>query len=170
MFCPKCGNQLPDDAVFCASCGANVTGEPEPAYDSERGMPINFNIPQSPLEQKLPPAMRKKLLLGTSILSVISLFLPYYENFGITLIGIFYAPAWIVWAGLCIVFQVVKKPVPSIVFGSLATGTVLLGVIFNALQFMRIGFYIRFLCSAAMLALSIINFRFKKMENNRVNN
>ena len=27
MFCEKCGNQLPDDAKFCANCGAMV--EPE---------------------------------------------------------------------------------------------------------------------------------------------
>lgn len=24
MFCPKCGTQLPDDAVFCSKCGAKV--------------------------------------------------------------------------------------------------------------------------------------------------
>ena len=25
MFCPNCGNQLSDDAKFCASCGAQIT-------------------------------------------------------------------------------------------------------------------------------------------------
>ena len=24
MFCPNCGTQLPDDAVFCINCGASV--------------------------------------------------------------------------------------------------------------------------------------------------
>ena len=31
MFCPNCGNQIPDDSKFCGSCGANlseVTAEP----------------------------------------------------------------------------------------------------------------------------------------------
>ena len=26
MFCPKCGAQLPDDAVFCMKCGTSITG------------------------------------------------------------------------------------------------------------------------------------------------
>ena len=26
MFCPKCGTQLPDNAGFCASCGAKIGG------------------------------------------------------------------------------------------------------------------------------------------------
>jgi len=24
MFCPNCGNQIPDDSLFCSSCGANL--------------------------------------------------------------------------------------------------------------------------------------------------
>lgn len=28
MFCPKCGNQLPDNAQFCASCGARIAPAP----------------------------------------------------------------------------------------------------------------------------------------------
>ncbi len=24
MYCPKCGTQLPDDAVFCIKCGTNL--------------------------------------------------------------------------------------------------------------------------------------------------
>lgn len=30
MFCPKCGKEIPDGAVFCSSCGANVGGGPVP--------------------------------------------------------------------------------------------------------------------------------------------
>ena len=28
MFCPKCGNQLPDGAMFCSSCGSSVNIQP----------------------------------------------------------------------------------------------------------------------------------------------
>ena len=28
MFCPKCGEKLPDNAKFCSKCGARVTFEP----------------------------------------------------------------------------------------------------------------------------------------------
>ena len=51
MFCPKCGTQLPDDAVFCGKCGTGIRMQPEssdpersragrPAYnDEEYGYP-----------------------------------------------------------------------------------------------------------------------------------
>ena len=36
MFCPNCGTQLPDDARFCGSCGAQITpvrqAAPQPQY------------------------------------------------------------------------------------------------------------------------------------------
>ena len=29
MFCPNCGNQLPDTAKFCGSCGAQMNAQPQ---------------------------------------------------------------------------------------------------------------------------------------------
>ena len=29
MFCPNCGRELPDDAKFCGSCGANLNARPQ---------------------------------------------------------------------------------------------------------------------------------------------
>jgi len=29
MFCPKCGSQNPDGAVFCMKCGASLSGQPQ---------------------------------------------------------------------------------------------------------------------------------------------
>ena len=28
MFCPKCGNSLPDDAAFCGACGTQLASAP----------------------------------------------------------------------------------------------------------------------------------------------
>ena len=30
MICPNCGTQLPDDAVFCGSCGSRIAAAPGP--------------------------------------------------------------------------------------------------------------------------------------------
>lgn len=41
MFCPKCGNQNPDDAAFCGSCGSALTRQ---------------EVPAKPVEPPTPPA------------------------------------------------------------------------------------------------------------------
>ena len=33
-YCPKCGEELIDDAKFCKSCGASITGTPGPTQPS----------------------------------------------------------------------------------------------------------------------------------------
>ena len=42
MFCPKCGNQLPEGAAFCANCGNRVGGN-APAKPASQGMPPILN-------------------------------------------------------------------------------------------------------------------------------
>ena len=40
MFCPKCGTQLPDDAVFCGACGTKIKDAAAPAaVSSEKPEP-----------------------------------------------------------------------------------------------------------------------------------
>ena len=34
MNCPKCGNQNEDEAIFCASCGTQLTSSPETPYQN----------------------------------------------------------------------------------------------------------------------------------------
>lgn len=34
MFCPNCGNQIPDDSVFCENCGANLAAAQQPAQQT----------------------------------------------------------------------------------------------------------------------------------------
>ena len=52
IFCPKCGKQLPDEAVFCAGCGAkivfNTAPEPEPVVE-----PIPEPVPE-PVVEPIP--------------------------------------------------------------------------------------------------------------------
>lgn len=49
MFCKNCGNQLPDNAVFCGSCGTKVevqAAPQQPAYEA----PVQpaYTAPQQP--------------------------------------------------------------------------------------------------------------------------
>lgn len=56
MYCPKCGRQLPDDAVYCDACGAHFA--PEPAPEPE----LQFAPPKAKTETKnadVPNAFRK---------------------------------------------------------------------------------------------------------------
>lgn len=32
MFCPKCGNNLPDNATFCNNCGTPMNSQPQQQY------------------------------------------------------------------------------------------------------------------------------------------
>ena len=46
MICPKCGAQLPDDSVFCATCGANLSETPAPEVQN---VPVqNVNTEPAP--------------------------------------------------------------------------------------------------------------------------
>ena len=38
MFCPNCGNQIPDDSVFCENCGANLAAAQQPSYQQQPQM------------------------------------------------------------------------------------------------------------------------------------
>lgn len=43
MFCPKCGNQLPDGAAFCPKCGARLTApkkEAQPSANVQKAKPV----------------------------------------------------------------------------------------------------------------------------------
>ena len=48
MFCEKCGNQLPEDAKFCANCGAMV--EPDDSAAPETAAPV-VEAPAAPVAE-----------------------------------------------------------------------------------------------------------------------
>ncbi|NYB52080.1 MAG: zinc-ribbon domain-containing protein [Methanobacteriaceae archaeon] len=39
MFCPKCGEENPENAEFCAACGVNIGSLLEKAQDSKKNEP-----------------------------------------------------------------------------------------------------------------------------------
>ena len=39
MFCPNCGNMLPDDAKFCPSCGQQIGSSAQQSSTSEQTQP-----------------------------------------------------------------------------------------------------------------------------------
>lgn len=47
MFCPKCGNQLKDNAKFCSKCGNPVKIAPKPSVQTEKPAPRSGQTPAS---------------------------------------------------------------------------------------------------------------------------
>ena len=94
MFCPNCGNQIPENTKFCSNCGAqqtaNVNTNPapnQPSYTAQQTVsqqPV-FTAPQpQPQPTQKPP---KKKRTAKSI--IISLVIIAVASIGGTLIGKF---------------------------------------------------------------------------------
>ncbi len=54
MYCEKCGQQLPDDAIFCSKCGARVNGTASTSNNQQ-------TVVQSQTQQILAPASVQEL-------------------------------------------------------------------------------------------------------------
>ncbi len=71
MFCPNCGNQIPDGSVFCPSCGARMDAagqtqpeanpqpeaQPEPQYEAPKYEQPAYEAPK--YEQPAQPAYQQ---------------------------------------------------------------------------------------------------------------
>lgn len=78
MFCPKCGNQLPDDSKFCGICGEKIT------YVAPEIQPVPKAAPASALPSVAPGGIRKtgsapsgkkiagKLAIGVAVVAVVA--------------------------------------------------------------------------------------------------
>ena len=60
MFCPNCGNQLSDDAKFCASCGAQITAAGAGAQAAQNAAPVqdayqNASAQNNAYQYGMPP-------------------------------------------------------------------------------------------------------------------
>ena len=53
MFCPKCGNQLPDGASFCGACGNALTNAPKHGR-VDAAAPVQQNAYTTPPAQSIP--------------------------------------------------------------------------------------------------------------------
>ena len=55
MFCPKCGNNVPESTKFCPTCGALLAGEAQQAPAAEpQPQPQPQYQPQQPVYQAAP--------------------------------------------------------------------------------------------------------------------
>ncbi|SDG45922.1 zinc-ribbon domain-containing protein [Selenomonas sp. WCT3] len=61
MFCKNCGEQLPDNAIFCKKCGTKVVN----TLSSPPAMPSKKNIPAKPY------STGKKIMLGILVLIIL---------------------------------------------------------------------------------------------------
>lgn len=83
MFCPNCGTQLPDDAVFCINCGASVANtnislqnhpippEPEESASVSIEEPTAFSAPEAAVIASKPS--RKKMWIILICIAVVLL-------------------------------------------------------------------------------------------------
>ena len=59
MYCPNCGSQIPDDALFCGNCGAPASGSQGPANPmpqaSYRQPFTSYQQPAAPYQQPTAP-------------------------------------------------------------------------------------------------------------------
>jgi uncharacterized membrane protein YvbJ len=57
MFCYKCGKQLPDDAMFCSSCGTTVQVDALMQPEKEAAKSVT---PIEPVAAQIEPEKAKK--------------------------------------------------------------------------------------------------------------
>ena len=65
-YCPNCGAQLPDNAMFCSACGAQF-GAPQQPYQQQ---PPQYQQPQYP-QQAAPVKGKKRSFLGWVVLILV---------------------------------------------------------------------------------------------------
>jgi TM2 domain-containing membrane protein YozV len=70
MFCSNCGKQNPDNARFCANCGATITDQPNPQYTTPPPQPQPQYSPppqaavQPPSQHTTPPPPPQYVAVG----------------------------------------------------------------------------------------------------------
>ncbi len=106
MFCPNCGNKLPDGAAFCSACGSAV-GKAQPITMPVQSVQIGFsNKVNDPSLQ----ATLQKGKKGTLIFALILVLLPIIVAFGIGVSGDDFSvmPIGFIVSAIMLVFNLVS--------------------------------------------------------------
>jgi len=69
MFCPKCGQQNPDEAKFCGKCGAVVSAAPapQPSFATPGAASVTSNT------GVVSPAMKNWMIAASIILPIVGI-------------------------------------------------------------------------------------------------
>ena len=73
MFCPKCGKQIPENAVFCGFCGANIAEYTAPAAKAQTAQtqpveqPVQTQPAQTPVQQPVYEESYETVVLETPV-------------------------------------------------------------------------------------------------------
>ena len=92
MFCPKCGQSLPEGAIFCPACGFNMAQ----GYE---------NAPESPAQNIVYPFEKAKKTLSDPLFLAIAILLSVSAAAGLLsgglniLLAIFVVGVWMIYAG-----------------------------------------------------------------------
>lgn len=71
-FCPKCGKQLDDNALFCAYCGAQFAQSQQNSGVDAQGyyIPSGGGVTQPPLQPYIPPVRKKNKTLPIILIAL----------------------------------------------------------------------------------------------------
>ena len=80
MFCPKCGNQLPDEATFCNKCGNQLQSKrPEAQATAPASAKASVAIPKAPSVSMggfTPVGILARI---AAVVAIVAMFMPWLE-------------------------------------------------------------------------------------------
>ena len=87
MFCPNCGNQLPDNSKFCGNCGSQIGSTLNHSYSPSNNGQLKFDLDTNSIVMLITSAV---MLLSMMLLPLFELNYDTnydYKNYTISLFG-----------------------------------------------------------------------------------